>query len=276
VKVFLDTNVLVSAVISRGLCRDLLNAVLEEHEVLVSELVLDEFVRVLRGKFGAPQQSVGKALLLLDDVEVLANPGGVLETGALDMNDATILATAVEAHADVFVTGDHNLLSSGETAPIPVISPRHFWEMTHPTQEATPYPDPTNKAPRVSEPKANLVREKCFAFAIEIIKLYKKLEQQREYVISKQVLRSGTSIGALVEESTAAESRRDFLHKLNIASKEARETHYWLRLLQQSDLVKNLDLTTNLQDAEELMRMLTAIVKTTASTPDKNRPRNRG
>ncbi len=79
--------------------------------------------------------------------------------------------------------------------------------------------------------KENLVVDKTYAFASRIIKLYRYLTQeQREYVLSKQVLRSGTSVGANVEEAVAAASRADFIHKLTIAAKEARETAYWLRL----------------------------------------------
>ena len=114
----------------------------------------------------------------------------------------------------------------------------------------------------VSEPKTNPIKEKSFAFALKIIQLCQKLQEQREYVLSKQLLRSGTSIGANIEEATAAESRADFIHKMKIAMKEARETHYWLRLLDQSDLIGNLDVSTHLAEADELSRMLTSITKT--------------
>lgn len=109
------------------------------------------------------------------------------------------------------------------------------------------------------------VHKKSFAFALEIIKLYGKLRQEREYVISKQLLRSGTSIGANAEEATAAQSRPDFLSKMSLASKEARETRYWLRLLQESDLVQ-IDVSTELAHVNELIRLLTSIVKTTGET----------
>ena len=86
----------------------------------------------------------------------------------------------------------------------------------------------------------NPVQEKSFHFAIEIVKLYQNLKKQNEFVISKQPLKSGTSIGANVEEGSAAQTKKDFITKMSIASKEARETRYWLRLLQQSKLV-NID-----------------------------------
>ena len=118
----------------------------------------------------------------------------------------------------------------------------------------------------VSEPKENPIKEKSFAFALKIIKHCQRLQHQREFVLSKQLLRNGTSIGANVEEATAAESRRDFHHKLAIASKEARETNYWLRLLDQSDLSKGVDVMPLLEDVDEIIRMLTAIVKTTSKS----------
>ena len=109
--------------------------------------------------------------------------------------------------------------------------------------------------------KDNIIRERSFAFALKIITLYKVLTEEKEYVLSKQLLRSGTSIGANVEESTAAQSVNDFVHKLSIASKEARETKYWLMLLQQSHLV-DYDYSSYLEDIEEIINILTSIIKT--------------
>jgi four helix bundle protein len=111
----------------------------------------------------------------------------------------------------------------------------------------------------------SIVREKSFAFALEIISLYKQLQGEKEFVLSKQMLRSGTSIGANIEEALAGQSRRDFLAKMSIASKEARETRYWLMLLHRSKLTK-LDLKPAIGQVESLMRILTSIVKTTAET----------
>tara|TARA_R110000868_G_scaffold259361_5_gene517309 strand:+ start:72015 stop:72311 length:297 start_codon:yes stop_codon:yes gene_type:complete len=84
--------------------------------------------------------------------------------------------------------------------------------------------------------KKNIIQEKSFSFAHSIITLFKKLQEQREYIISKQVVRSATSVGANVEEAIAGQSRKDFINKLSISLKEARETRYWLRLLQESEL----------------------------------------
>lgn len=108
----------------------------------------------------------------------------------------------------------------------------------------------------------SIIKDKSFLFAIAIIELYKKLANERELVLSRQLLRSGTSIGANVEEALAGQSRRDFLAKMSIASKEARETKYWLRLLKQSSMT-NLNVDNELQDVDELIKILTSIVKTT-------------
>ncbi len=112
--------------------------------------------------------------------------------------------------------------------------------------------------------KENIILDKSFDFALQIIELYKQLITEKEFVLSKQLLRSGTSIGANVEESTAAISEKDFTAKMSIASKEARETRYWIRLLDKSNLV-NIDFNTHLNDIEQLIDILTAIVKTSQS-----------
>ena len=118
----------------------------------------------------------------------------------------------------------------------------------------------------VSDKAPNPIREKSFAFAVTVIRLFKRLQSVREYAVSNQLLKSGTSVGANVEEAMAASSRRDFLHKMSIASKEAREAVYWLRLIDQSDLVTNIDVGAELEDAQELVRLLTSIVKATGES----------
>ena len=114
-----------------------------------------------------------------------------------------------------------------------------------------------------NEKKPNIIKEKTYQFALDIVCLYKKLQENKEYIISKQIVRSGTSIGANVEEASAAQSRKDFAAKMAISSKEARETHYWLRLIRDSQLCMNIDVDPLIEDCEELIRVLTAIVKTT-------------
>ena len=112
--------------------------------------------------------------------------------------------------------------------------------------------------------KENIILDKSFDFALSVIGLYKVLQQNHEMVMSKQLLRSGTSIGANVEESTAAQSRKDFITKMSIGSKEARESTYWLRLQERSQIVR-LDYSPYMRDISEIISILTAIVKTSVS-----------
>ena len=113
----------------------------------------------------------------------------------------------------------------------------------------------------------NPVKEKSFVFALRIVKLSKYLNQEkREYVLTKQLLRSGTAIGALVRESEHAESRADFIHKLAIALKEANETQYWLELLHQDDYIDAKGFDSINQDCIELLKLLTAIIKSTKAS----------
>lgn len=111
--------------------------------------------------------------------------------------------------------------------------------------------------------KDNLIHNKSYAFALRIIKLYKYLvNEQKEYVLSKQVLRSGTAIGALVKESENAQSKADFINKMNIALKEANETEYWLMLLKDSEYISEDSFQSIHQDSVELIKILVSIVKT--------------
>lgn len=111
--------------------------------------------------------------------------------------------------------------------------------------------------------KENVVRDKSFAFALRIVKLSRHLAaEKQEYVLSKQVLRSGTAIGALVREAEQAESKADFAHKMTIALKEANETAYWLELLQQSGIIPKAGFDSIWADNQELLRLLISIVKT--------------
>jgi len=109
--------------------------------------------------------------------------------------------------------------------------------------------------------KESLIQIRTFNYSLAIIELYKTLSSNREYVLSKQILKSGTSIGANVEEATAGISKRDFVAKMSIASKEARETRYWLRLLEKSQVVI-YEYQILIKEAEEIINILTAIVKT--------------
>jgi four helix bundle protein len=108
----------------------------------------------------------------------------------------------------------------------------------------------------------SVVRDKSYAFALRIVKAYQFLNQeQREFVLSKQVLRSGTSIGALLSEAEHAQSKADFINKTNVALKEANETRYWLMLLKDGGYIDEKSFTSIHEDCEELIRILASIVK---------------
>ncbi|MCX6983784.1 MAG: four helix bundle protein [Lentisphaerae bacterium] len=110
----------------------------------------------------------------------------------------------------------------------------------------------------------NVVKEKSFAFAVVIVKLYKYLSiEKKEFVLSKQVLRSGTAIGALVREAEQAESKADFVHKMAIALKEANETDYWLMLLCKTGYLKSSEAEPIINGNNELLKLLTSIINTT-------------
>ncbi len=115
--------------------------------------------------------------------------------------------------------------------------------------------------------KKNILKDKSLEFAIEVVVLFKWLKaDKKEYVMSKQLLRSGTAIGALVREAEHAESRADFIHKLSIAQKEANETLYWLELLKRTDYLSESQFQNSHNNATELIKILTSIIKTTKST----------
>lgn len=111
--------------------------------------------------------------------------------------------------------------------------------------------------------KKNILREKSFTFAVRIIKFYKYLKSKHdEYILSRQIIRSGTSIGALIRESENAESKKDFIHKLNISLKETDETQYWLALLYETEFITKKMFDSINTDVEELIKLLVASVRT--------------
>ena len=115
---------------------------------------------------------------------------------------------------------------------------------------------------------SNNVLNKSFCFAVRVTKLYKHLtKEQKEYVLSKQLLRAGTSIGANVNEAQAGQSKADFIAKMSIASKESRETKYWLKLLCETGYLDTSQphVSSLLEQSEELIKILTKIVKTSQS-----------
>jgi len=111
--------------------------------------------------------------------------------------------------------------------------------------------------------KDNVVQIKSYAFAVRIVKVFNYLsEQRKEYVLSKQLLRCGTSIGANIEEAIGGQSEKDFFAKLTISYKEARETHYWIRLLKDTDYLSVEEADNLLKDVDELLRIIVSIQKT--------------
>ena len=112
--------------------------------------------------------------------------------------------------------------------------------------------------------RENVVKTKSFAFAVRIVKLYQFLiNEHKEYVLSKQVLRCGTAVGAMIREAEHSESRADFVHKLAIAQKEINETIYWLELLKETNYLSREQFESVNEDAVELIKLLTSIIKTT-------------
>lgn len=119
--------------------------------------------------------------------------------------------------------------------------------------------------------EGNLIQEKSYAFAVRMVKLYQHLSsEKREYVLSKQLLRSGTSVGANVEEAIGGQSDKDFFAKLTIAYKEARESKYWINLLTDTNYLTPAQSTSLLTDIEQILKILGSILKTLRSK--KNNP----
>jgi four helix bundle protein len=109
----------------------------------------------------------------------------------------------------------------------------------------------------------NIIQEKSYAFALRVVKLSRHLtEEKKEYVLSKQLLRSGTSVGANIEEAIGGQSEKDFFAKLTISYKEARESKYWLRLLRDSDYLPPTQAHSLLTDIEEILKITGSILKT--------------
>jgi len=129
-KVFLDTNVLVSAFATRGLSADVLRVVMAEHELVTSEVVLDELQRVLADKIGVPAATIDSAIALLRRHNVEPRPAFAYALDISDADDEWVVASVVSCGADVFVTGDRQLLDGvGDVEGIRFLSPRDFWEM---------------------------------------------------------------------------------------------------------------------------------------------------
>jgi uncharacterized protein len=130
-RVFLDTNVLVSAFTTRGLCSDLLDAVLAEHQLVLGEAVLTELSRVLTNKMSMPQATTEEVEAFLRREAAVVSTGSDPGVKIRDEDDVVILGQAIEALAEVLVTGDRDLLDVTDAIPIVVLSPRGFWDRLH-------------------------------------------------------------------------------------------------------------------------------------------------
>ena len=108
----------------------------------------------------------------------------------------------------------------------------------------------------------NIIKNKSFEFAVRIVNFYKLLIERKEYVMSKQILRSGTSIGANIREAQNAQSKADFIHKLSISQKETDETLYWLELLKETNYITKAEFNSLSSDCSELLKMLRSIIIT--------------
>lgn len=112
--------------------------------------------------------------------------------------------------------------------------------------------------------RENVLYDKAFLFAVRVVNLYKYLcSEKKEYVLSKQLLRSGTSIGANISEAQDAQSRNDFISKLSISLKEAKESRYWIDLLKETDFLTKQEAGSLLEDLTEVIKLLTSIIKST-------------
>jgi four helix bundle protein len=121
----------------------------------------------------------------------------------------------------------------------------------------------------------SIIKRKSYDFALKIVRLSVRLKEKKHYEISTQLLRSSTSIGANVEEALAAQSRKDFFAKMCIASKEARETNYWLRLIKDAAILDKQESHDLIHESQELVKILTSIVKTGSSNEKiKNQTKN--
>jgi four helix bundle protein len=121
----------------------------------------------------------------------------------------------------------------------------------------------------------SIVYKKSYVFALQIIKIYKSLcKEKHEYILSKQLLRSGTAIGALIKEGEHAQSKADFVNKMNIALKEANETEYWLMLMKDSNYIEPATFEPIRNDCSELIKLLVKIVKTTKENINKIERKN--
>ena len=137
-RVFLDTNVLAAAFTTRGLCADVVRSVLAEHQLITGDVILGELHDVLVKRFKLPASTTKDILDLLRSQEAVAKPKKIPSTPIRDPDDALVLASAIEGRSDVLVTGDRDLLDIADAAPLPILSPRGFWEFLRQPSQSIP------------------------------------------------------------------------------------------------------------------------------------------
>jgi len=127
-RVFLDTNVIVSAVATRGLCADVFREVLVRHQLVISEMLIDEVRGVLRDKIGVPPDIIADVIVLLREGAVPSKPSPLIDLPILDPEDKALVSAALNGRADLFVTGDREVLDLSGSGTMEIVSPRMFWE----------------------------------------------------------------------------------------------------------------------------------------------------
>ena len=127
-RIFLDTNVVVSAVATRGLCADVFREALVRHQLVISEMLLEEIKTVLRAKLGVPEKIVSEVIGMLQEGSVLSKPSPLADLPIEDPTDGALVTSALNGKVDLFVTGDRELLDLAKVGPLDIVSPRMFWE----------------------------------------------------------------------------------------------------------------------------------------------------
>jgi putative PIN family toxin of toxin-antitoxin system len=127
-RVFLDSNVIVSAVATRGLCADVFREVLVRHQLIISETLIDEVRNVLRDKIGTPPDIIADVIVLLRDGSLLSKPSRAVDLPIHDDEDKALVSAALDGRADLFVTGDREILELSGFGTMEIASPRMFWE----------------------------------------------------------------------------------------------------------------------------------------------------
>jgi four helix bundle protein len=229
--------------------------VLGAHELVVSDTVLHELEEVLLRKVRAPESTVVEVLAVFDDVEIVKSSQISADIPGLDPVDAGIVATALESRADVFVTGDREILATARRLPLPVISPRRFMELEGSME--SPYPEPTPEDDlSVSEPPLAIPHDQAFELALEAVRLCHLLETRCPAGLVEALLRSAASIGWTLEGARGVADSRTAREAIAEALLGARQTEYWLRLIDESDVAPDIDLEPLRSRWSELVRLL--------------------